>query len=448
MVIKKLTDAITRDLPRLDKPYYKTADYPGLELWVYPSGVKTWRYQYRVKNKKHPARKKIGNYPTISVTAAVKRAREISEKIYAGVDPKEQEKVDLLKMQLGEAIRSYYQEELTTVNGHAATTIKGIKATLGPWILRDTYDKEILDRVSKCEDLQYKKLDAITAKQFKRLFDACSSKSPITANRLQEYLRKFWNDYVKAEDNPFILKKKKKNQERIYLDFLDQAELQRVMAKLVKKDERSGRLNYNFYTENSLNPVTCLLLALMITTGRRIDEARTLTWAQYKQGLKPRIELLKTKTSKKNQQLIFSLGDDAKDILNLIMKDRLNNPDSAFYYPTGDERNKYCFPSKTYGMKIGKVKHNSKHIVDPGKTWSKILRLAGVERHMKLHSTRHTFATNFWINTPDIKALAEALGTTEAIAMKYAKLVGETTVQGINKIKFFADEKPVLKQVN
>ena len=64
MVIKKLTDAITRDLPRLDKPYYKTADYPGLELWVYPSGVKTWRYQYRVKNKKHPTRKKIGNYPT------------------------------------------------------------------------------------------------------------------------------------------------------------------------------------------------------------------------------------------------------------------------------------------------------------------------------------------------------------------------------------------------
>ena len=109
------------------------------------------------------------------------------------------------------------------------------------------------------------------------MFDACSSNSPITANRLQEYLRKFWNDYVKAEDNPFILKKKKKNQERIYLDFLDQAELQRVMAKLVKKDERSGRLNYNFYTENSLNPVSCLLLALMITTGRRIDEARTLT---------------------------------------------------------------------------------------------------------------------------------------------------------------------------
>ena len=448
MVIKKLTDAITRDLPRLDKPYYKTADYPGLELWVYPSGVKTWRYQYRVKNKKHPARKKIGNYPTISVTAAVKRAREISEKIYAGVDPKEQEKVDLLKMQLGEALRSYYQEELTTVNGHAETTIKGIKATLGPWVLRNTYDKEILDRVSKCEDLQYKKLDAITAKQFKRLFDACSSKSPITANRLQEYLRKFWNDYVKAEDNPFILKKKNKYVEKVYLDYLDQNELPRVMANLVRIDERSGRLNSNYYETNYLNPVSCLVIALQLTTGRRPGEANSLRHDNYLKGVNPRLQLDKTKTSRRNRKLVFNLGDDAVKILNLILKDRLNNPGSAFYYPINDERNKYIFPSRTFGKKIGKYKHTSPHIKDVDKTWSTILKMSGVERPMHLHATRHTFATNFYRVTKDIKALAEALGTTEQIALKYAKLVNETVVEGINKINFFNDEKPILKQVN
>ena len=74
--------------------------------------------------------------------------------------------------------------------------------------------------------------------------------------------------------------------------------------------------------------------------------------------------------------------------------------------------------------------------------------MSGVDRHMKLHSTRHSFATNFYRVTKDIKALADALGTTEAQALKYAKLVGETVVAGINKIKFFDDEKPVLKQVN
>jgi len=74
--------------------------------------------------------------------------------------------------------------------------------------------------------------------------------------------------------------------------------------------------------------------------------------------------------------------------------------------------------------------------------------MSGIERHMKIHSTRHTFATNFYRVTKDIKALADALGTTEQIALKYAKLVNETVVDGINKIKFFADEKPILKQVN
>ena len=41
---------------------------------------------------------------------------------------------------------------------------------------------------------------------------------------------------------------------------------------------------------------------------------------------------------------------------------------------------------------------------------------------MKIHSTRHSFATNFYRETKDLKALAEALGTTEAQASKYAKL--------------------------
>jgi site-specific recombinase XerC len=87
-------------------------------------------------------------------------------------------------------------------------------------------------------------------------------------------------------------------------------------------------------------------------------------------------------------------------------------------------------------------------VQDPGATWNKVLRLGGVERHMKIHSTRHSFATNFYRVTKDLKALAEALGTTEAQASKYAKLDGEPVVEGINKIKFFDDEKPTLKQVN
>ncbi len=86
--VKNLTDAICRSLNRLDKSYNKPGDFTGLEFWVRPSGVKTWYYQYRTKNKKYPLRKKIWNYPVIGVVEAAKRAKELSSKIYQGEDPK------------------------------------------------------------------------------------------------------------------------------------------------------------------------------------------------------------------------------------------------------------------------------------------------------------------------------------------------------------------------
>ena len=445
---RNLTDAICRDLNRLDKDYFKPGDYPGLEFWVRAGGTKTWRFQYKIKGKKYQQRKTIGKYPVIGVVEATKRAKQLSTKIYNGEDPKEEAKLDILNMQLGEAIRTYFREELTTVNQYSASTIDGIKGVFGPWVLRNTYDKNILDRVSKVEDIQYKKLSKITPKMFKSLYDVVGSKSPINANRLQEYLRKFWNDFVKTSDNPFVLRKKYKNTENVYLDFLDKTELPRVMKTLVRIDDRSGRLNYNYYRENSLKPVSCLLLAFLLTTGRRLKEAGSLTWARYKQGEYPRIDLAKTKTSKKNNKLVFKLGEEAVNILNLIAKDRLNNPESSFYFPVGDDRNNYIFPSKAYGRKIKGGTSKALFVQDPGATWNSVLKLSGVQRHMKIHSTRHSFATNFYRVTKDLKALAEALGTTEAQASKYAKLDGEPVVEGINKIKFFDDDKPILKQVN
>ena len=446
--VKKLTDAICRDLPRLDKHYFKPGDYPGLELWVRPGGTKTWRFQYKIKNKRYQQRKTIGNYPVIGVVEALKRAKELSTRIYNGEDPKEDKKSDILKMQLGEALKNYYIESLTEANRHRPSTIKNIKAIFKCWIFRNTYDKEILNRLMRADDIQYKKLSSITPKMFKNLFQIVGAKSPYTANRLQNYLRKFWNDYVEEPGNPFLMKKKFMYDEDEYLDFLDPTELKRVMKVLVQVDQRTGRLNSDYYIRNKLNPVSCLLLAFLLATGRRTEEASSLTWAQYLRGDEPRLKLFKTKTSKKNNKLVFSLGTDAVKILNLILKDRLNNPKSKFYFPVNDPRNSYIFPSKDYGRKLGTGKCKTLHIIDPDKTWGKSIKLGGVERHMKVYATRHTFATNFWKQTKDLKALAEALGNTEAQAMKYAKLVGDTVVDGINKIEFFEEEKAVLKQVN
>ena len=444
----KLTDAICRSLNRLDKKYYKPGNFPGVQFWVLTSGTKTWYYQYRTPNKKYPVSKRLGNYPHVGLIEAHKKAKQLAQNIFNGIYPEEQEKSDILKMQLGEALKNYYIDELTEANRHRPSTIKNIKAIFKVWIFRNTYDKEILNKLLRADDIQYKKLSSITPKMFKNLFQIVGSKSPTTANRLQNYLRKFWNDYVKESENPFIMKKKFMYDENVYLDFLDPTELKRVMKVLVQVDQRTGRLNNDYYIKRKLNPVSCCLLAFLLTSGRRTEEASSLTWNQYLKGDEPRVRLFKTKTSKKNNKVVFSLGDDAVKVLNLILKDRLNNPKSKFYFPVNDPRNSYIFPSKDYGRKLANGKCKSLHIIDPDKTWDKSLKLGGVERHMKVYATRHTFATNFYRQTRDIKALAEALGTTEEIALKYAKLVGQTVVDGINKIKFFDEDKVVLKQVN
>ena len=119
------------------------------------------------------------------------------------------------------------------------------------WIFRNTYDLKILELLGRTEDIQYKKLSSITPKLFKDLFNIVGKKSPTVANRLQEYLRKFWNDFVKENNNPFIMKKKFKNAEEVYLDYLDPTELKRVMKVLIQVDHRTGRLNMEYYNMNA-----------------------------------------------------------------------------------------------------------------------------------------------------------------------------------------------------
>ena len=90
---KKLTDAICRDLPRLDKKYYKPGDYPGLQFWVLPSGTKTWYFQYNSKSRNYQKRKHLGQYPHVEVNEATKKAKSIAIKIFNGTDPEEKRKI-------------------------------------------------------------------------------------------------------------------------------------------------------------------------------------------------------------------------------------------------------------------------------------------------------------------------------------------------------------------
>ena len=361
----KLTEATIRSLKPLDKRYEVPGNYPGLSLRINVKGTMTWFYQYRVKHTKFALRKRVGVYPTIGIQEAEQRAKKLSNNLFDGVDPREQEKIIIGNLLLKDALNKFYQEDLV-VPYYSESTIQGFKAIMKVWVFRDTNDADILQRFMNLKDIAHIKLSKITNKMIEDLHKGVSKRSPYVANRLVQYLRLFWNSFVKLPDNHFKLETKKLNEEREYLDWLNPTELQRVMSYAFRKDGNNGRLLVSHYKRYMLNPVSCCMIALMLTTGRRTrTEVASLKWDNYKAGYKPKFSYEKTKTSKKNKIFEFRVGKKAVEVLQTIQRDKFNNSDSKFWFSPNDPRNNYIFPSKDYGRKLGKkIKGKTPYVVD------------------------------------------------------------------------------------
>ena len=66
------------------------------------------------------------------------------------------------------------------------------------------------------------------------------------------------------------------------------------------------------------------------------------------------------------------------------------------------------FPSAAYDGKKCKIPY----LVDVDKTWTKVLKLAGIKRKLKHYATRHTGATQLLRKTGNLKLVADTLGIT------------------------------------
>ena len=276
--------------------------------------------------------------------------------------------------------------------------------------------------------------------------------APYSANRFVAYLKMFFtwaidNKYFEKE-NPCKIKKKHLFTEKRYNGRLSEKERENVYDQTILIDQRTNRLNYNQYEEKGLSPVACLLIAFQLASGRRTkSEAGSIKWTMISF---PNSEITyeQTKTSDKNNLYTFPLGPKAIEILQLIQRDRLNNEESKFYFPIEDVRTKYVFPSHAYGKLMGNKKIcEVPHIQEVRATWNRVLKLAGVERHLKNYATRHTVGAIVIEETEDPNAVAEILGVTVETALGYAK----TSKKKVREVLGRIDRKKVkepLKIVN
>ena len=435
----KLTDAVIKNINHQDKDqFFSMQGTEGLTLVVYkyPSTSKAWFYQYRPKGK-NSLRLKVGTYEELGINKAVSRAKKISNEIFLGKDPYAARQSVKGENTLGEQIKESYNTVFTATR-YRPSTITAIKNIFGIYIFRRTLNTNIREVFNQLDNIQHIKISSITNNQIVKFHQILGARTPRLANMFVEYLRMVFNIWISrgiTNNQPCLIKKEDKFEEKEYLDFLREDELDRVRSIIINKDLKTGRFLESHYKKYKLSVVACALIAYQIFSSRRTrSEASPMQWSMINDGLVPTLKLIRTKTSKKNQKTDFGMGEDELDVIRTIKKDRLNNPKSKFYYPPEDPRFDFVFPSAAYGRDLGHGrKAKSLFLTDVDKTWKKVLLLAGIKRNLKHYATRHTHATQLLRATGNLKLVADTLGITIKQASKYAKTQHEDVIEGKNK---------------
>ncbi len=84
-----LNERKIKELEALDKEY-KVSDGNGLILRIFPSGKKSWIFQYSIKQKRYAI--SFGLYPAINLKMARAKVHELKHEIFLGNNPKDEEK--------------------------------------------------------------------------------------------------------------------------------------------------------------------------------------------------------------------------------------------------------------------------------------------------------------------------------------------------------------------
>lgn len=83
--MQMLTDAKIRKLKSKNTGTIKVTDSGGLQVWVYPSGTKSFKIKYRFNKKEQTDT--VGHYPSVTLAEARRRRDEIKRQLALGLDP-------------------------------------------------------------------------------------------------------------------------------------------------------------------------------------------------------------------------------------------------------------------------------------------------------------------------------------------------------------------------
>lgn len=347
---------------------------PGFGAKALPSGKIAYIAQYRLGGRGKPTRRlALGNHGELTPAEARDKAKKALARAHDGNDPaieRQQNREAKTFRQIAERYLTDYAEakkKPRSVEEDKRNLKKHIYPVLGSTKITDIGSDEI------------EKLHA-GMKTMKTTANRCLS---LVSHIITKAMK--WKERPQAENPCRFVERYRETQRKRYLS---SDELVRMGDALMASEEKE-------------HPSGIGMLRLLVLSGARLDEIRTLKW-EYIKG--PRLELPDSKTDTKT----IPLGAPALALLDTLTK---------------EEGNPYVFPGRKEG----------EHFIGVQKVWQRVRRRAKLT-DVRIHDLRHSFASVSIAIDPSLPLLGKILGHKSVLTtQRYAHLADDPARAAANR---------------
>lgn len=343
---------------------------PGFGLRVYPSGEKSWVFEYRPGEGGRSTLKKrvtIGKVADLTPDMARKEADKLRSQVKTGSDPQGAKAANRAAPTVAEVAKAFLSHHLTAKKRAASTK---------------SFYEDILNRIV-VPKFGTRKAKALTSSEVASLHRSLEDK-PYLANRVLAVISSMYS-YASGKSAPIEAKvpdgtNPAKGIERFDEeqrgDVLSPDQLERLGAaiRLAETDGIPWEVNPDGKTKHVPKKTTATVidkhaaaaLRLLILTGARVGEILALKWedVDFERGL---LILKKHKTSRKAGTKAIVLNAPALEVLNAIPRIGV-----------------YVIAGATAGKKDEKPRSDLK------RPWTAVRKAAGLDT-LRLHDLRHNF---------------------------------------------------------
>lgn len=408
-------ERLTEKLIRAAEPRAKAfqifdADVLGLSACVYPSGHRSFMFDYRVAGR--PRRYTLGRWPEWNVTAARERAKELRREIDAGCDPLAEREDARAAPRIADLIDRY----LTDHAAHLAPRNRSDQESM----LRKLVEPQWKNRlVAEIEPGDVDRLLTMIAEgrarpaaakpKGKRRAPLKPPKpTPIRANRAGEVLRKMFNLAVvwkMRADNPASTFRRRMEVERDR--YLSPAEIGRLAEALSAAE----------------NQRAAGIIRMCMLTGARLGEVRTARFEHFDLDHGAWIKPAANTKQRRVHRVPISAETAALVRLRLAAV-----PDGCGWLFPGD------------------VADKDQPVQEIRRFWSAIqteAELPGV----RIHDLRHTFASLLVSGGASLEMIGKLLGHSQArTTQRYAHMMDSPLRAGVDAVAAMVRPKPRLVQ--